>query len=261
MNTTVTLRCAIEELQFLQDYSGENVLLDRFGNPGNVVGFITLLGVLGSGYVRRILDLYFRDPQCFPIAWEKTLFSKTIGWPTSSEDDVLEVRQRLASRFSGKTLSTAKVLELFFLVIPHVFAGSFMFEIIWLNFYFVFGLAQVILWLTLESGTVAINWEPRFGQLLPVVSAGASLPILTRGLLCQKAPADRLGRFLPIPEIHGAATIKEDQDDIHAAATEKGGPNDPHENTLDTSESDSQENDQYSVFPTSCKTHRTYMKA
>lgn len=170
VDTAITLRCAIEYREFLMDYSGEDVLTEKLRNAGNVLSLVILLGILGSGYVRRILELYLEDPQNFPMAWEMTLLAKIFGCPTPSQTDLLEVKQRLASKTSYPTLNIGILIQLIFLVIPGTFAGSFMFEILWLIFYFAFGVAQVAFWLqSLGPGTLAISFEPRFGQLLPLV--------------------------------------------------------------------------------------------
>ncbi|KAF2815618.1 uncharacterized protein BDZ99DRAFT_493623 [Mytilinidion resinicola] len=231
------------------------LLLQSLGETWTMDETVTL-----SGYVRRILDLYLRDSQGDLMACERTLFAKTIGWPTSSQEDLLDVKQRLASKLSGTTLSTGKILQLFFLVIPQIFAGSFMFEIVWLIFYFVFGLAQVIFWLTsLGSGFVGVNFEPRFGQLLPLVLLVLPFLAIAEGY----SDLEKHGRKEHQQESSTSPSSGPPPlsvPEIHAAATEEG-PNDRHITTLDTSESESQENDRYSAFLTSCKRHRTFTKA
>lgn len=79
-------------------------LQERLGDPGFVFGVIILLGLVMSGYVRRILELYVYSSREFPRYWKVALLANTIGWPASSKADILEVRQRLALRLSGPTL-------------------------------------------------------------------------------------------------------------------------------------------------------------
>ncbi|KAI1118698.1 hypothetical protein F5Y14DRAFT_461542 [Nemania sp. NC0429] len=178
-NSFLPLRCAIEEWRFLQDLSGEDELIQRLGNPATVFGFVILLGILTTGYIRRFYQLYVYDFRDFPARWQKALLEKTIGWPASSKDEVIAARHRLASRLSNETLDIRGLAQIFFLVLPGSFNESFMFEVVWIIFYFVFGIAQVSFYLQQADGggkNAGINFEPRFGQLLPIVLI--SLPFL-----------------------------------------------------------------------------------
>lgn len=59
-----------------------------------------------------------------------------------------------------------------FLVIPRSFNQSFMFEVLWLIFYFAFGISQVAFYLQGFDGdgrNTAVSFEPSFGQLLSLV--------------------------------------------------------------------------------------------
>ena len=172
LEQTVTLRCAIADYIFLTDYRDIDELQEKLGDTGLVFGFTILLGLLISGYVRRILELYVDGSQNFPRSWQVALLANTIGWPASSKADILEARQRLASRLSGPTLGINGLGRIFFLVIPRNFNQSFMFEVVWLIFYFAFGISQVAFYLQGYDGdgrNTAVSFEPSFGQLLPLV--------------------------------------------------------------------------------------------
>ncbi|KAF3064536.1 hypothetical protein GL218_02635 [Daldinia childiae] len=177
-----TLRCAIADYSFLQDYSDTYGPLERLGNPAAVSGFTVLLGILLNGYIRRIRDLYFHDSRVFPGYWQVFLLAKTIGWPTSSKVRIFKARRRLALRLSNRTLGISQLGQIFFLVIPSSFHRSFMFEVVWLLFYFTFGISQVASFLFLldrDTDDTIISFEPRFGQLLPLILM--ALPFLAMG--------------------------------------------------------------------------------
>ncbi|KAI0844787.1 hypothetical protein F5Y00DRAFT_255752 [Daldinia vernicosa] len=167
-----TLRCAIAHYGFLEDDSDAYGSLEILGNPALVSGFTVLLGILVSGYVRRIRDLYFPNSRDFPGYWQVFLFEKTIGWPTLSKDRILEAREHLASRLSEGPLGISQLAHIFFVIIPPSFHRSFMFEVVWLLFYFTFGISEAACFLRLiDNATIdgTISFEPRFGQLLPLI--------------------------------------------------------------------------------------------
>lgn len=164
MENTVTVRCAVENNKFLNDYSGPVSMTDRLGDISAVFGIIILFGILGFGYVRRILELYLWGPRDFPRKWQTILLAKMTGRFALEETEILAAKQRFVDKERGR------LIRLLALIVPDSFTGSFMFEILWLIFYFAFGLAQVVFYLTsTDTGRPAISFEPRFGQLLPLV--------------------------------------------------------------------------------------------
>jgi hypothetical protein len=164
LDSTQTLRCALDSQHYLRDYSENGVMVKRLGNAGLVLGFVVVLSILAGGYIRRMLGLYLWGSRDFPRKWQKLLLAKMIGRTTLTDSQLIEAKQRFADRPSGR------LIRLLVLVIPDGFARSFMFEIAWLIFYFAFGLAQVTYYLR-SSGSWrdTISFEPRFGQLLPIL--------------------------------------------------------------------------------------------
>ncbi|KAI1174315.1 hypothetical protein F4777DRAFT_554627 [Nemania sp. FL0916] len=168
---SITLRCATERYSFLQDWSAFDEVVTKLGNPANVFGFAILIGILITGYIRRIQQLYFHGSRNFPRRWQKTLMAKTIGWPESPNVEVTAAIERLALRLSGPAWNIHWWCQVFFVVLPGSFNRSFMFEIVWIIFYFTFGIAELSFYLRAydNSGPAPISFEPRFGQLLPLV--------------------------------------------------------------------------------------------
>ncbi|KAI1082481.1 hypothetical protein F5B20DRAFT_569137 [Whalleya microplaca] len=161
----ITLRCAMEGFTFLWDSPSPDATL---WNVGNVFEFSIMLGLLTSGYVYRIRELYIygRD---FPASWMVHLLKRTIGWPEPYKPDLIAARRKRASKLA---LNIQGLSRICFLIIPESFSRSFMFEILWLIFYFAFGMCQVIYSILgngYEDVGNFINFEPKFGQLLPLV--------------------------------------------------------------------------------------------
>ncbi|KAI0894041.1 hypothetical protein F4806DRAFT_503793 [Annulohypoxylon nitens] len=166
-----TLRCALREMVII-GYSNDGTLEDRLGSPSVVCGLTILFGLLATGYVHILLDLYVRNPQGFLNHQLKSLLEKTIGWPTLPDAQPLDARRSLASGLSGSTWGISEWSRVIFLVIPGAFHRSFMFEVLWIIFYFFFGIFEVADFLATfdhNEGYTAISFEPKFGQLLPLI--------------------------------------------------------------------------------------------
>jgi len=183
----MTVRCAVEDQQFLDNFWDKDPLTKRLGNAGLVLSLIILVGVLGSGYFHVILDLYTSDSEDFPTAWQIRLLAKTISKPPPPKD-LLEIKQDLASKWSEKNLNRRGRLPILFLVIPRIFVRSFLFEIVCLIFYITFGITQVAYNLSgYDPEFQLVSFELRFGQFVPLVLLG--LPILAwmEGYYCENS--------------------------------------------------------------------------
>lgn len=110
MGTDMKLRCSMEDRTYFYDYSDTDTLTETFRNASNVLGLVILRGILGSGYIRRILDLYFEDPPLDKIvAWLMNVIVKKRS-PTLSDADILEVKQHLASKRLSQTIDTDSLI-------------------------------------------------------------------------------------------------------------------------------------------------------
>lgn len=174
-----TLRCAIRDILTLTDYLNDGTLEGRLEVPSIVCGLIILFGLLATGYFHVILELYAHNPQDFLNQRLKNLLAKTIGWPTLPDAEPLDARRSLASGLSRSTWGISEWSRVIFLVIPGNFNRSFMFEVVWIIFYFSFGIFQIAFFLEdydHDEAYTAISFEPKFGQLLPLVLT--ALPFL-----------------------------------------------------------------------------------
>lgn len=137
-----TLKCAIQKMVIIE-YSNNGTLEDRLQSPSIVCGLTILFGLLAAGYVNIILDLYVRNPQDILNRQLKRLMEKTIGWPALSDAQLLDARRSLASGLSESTWGISEWNRVIFLVIPGAFHRSFMFQVLWIIFYFFFGIFEV----------------------------------------------------------------------------------------------------------------------
>ncbi|KAK1759940.1 hypothetical protein QBC47DRAFT_420765 [Echria macrotheca] len=205
-----------------------------------IIGSISIIfGVLAAGYIRRIRDLYTRDGREFPSSWQVAVLTRTVGWPATSKTELDQAKKRIAARLSTPRMSIPKACRLFFIVVPTSFTGSFMFEVVWLGFYFVFGILQVAFYLGIDHPGVlfAISFEPTFGQLLPLIlillpflamaegysahGAEATTPISSTGTRIPGRDNDNLTRLSRDIEENGPNARKQDGEPDSVAETEQ----------------------------------------
>lgn len=195
LHPTLPLRCALQESRDIGYYlvtgphlNPHDVLLDI----GNVTGFAILIGILANGYLRRILALYSPNLQ-EPFntrAWQIRLASSARLLPTSIEQEqIAHAKTRLSERWSPSSLNLKSFPGFCFMVIIPAFNQSFMFEIVWMLFYFLFGFSQLFVTLLhLHFGednyriSSLVSTEPDFGQLLPLLLLGLPLLAIFEGI-------------------------------------------------------------------------------
>jgi hypothetical protein len=154
------LRCALEQRQFLVTWGRPEWRNGALANTGTIMDITILLWILGSGYVRSIQGLYRCGSQDFPRKWQILLLSVSMGRTSLSDQAILVAKQKFKSTICGNE----SWLKCF--IILESFNWSLIFEVIWLIFYYIAGLLQVIYYLGDKTG---IGIEPSFGQLLPLI--------------------------------------------------------------------------------------------
>ncbi|KAK0705610.1 hypothetical protein B0H67DRAFT_594534 [Lasiosphaeris hirsuta] len=236
MDTDHKLRCAIKELRFLH-FSHE-----KLHNWADVTGLIVMLGLLASGYIRRIRELYndtkVSEADRLAKSWPVSIMAKTIGWPQLSGDNIVEAKRRLASTLSSKRNSSEsynsdieRTLRILLLVVPANFQQSFLFEVIWLVFYVAFAVCQLATTLSvdIDDGNDhfnSITFKPSFGQLLPLILVGLPFLAMAEGyseLNADKEQAPHLsadGRLLHSPQGSGPSRPSHPPPASHEAAVD-----------------------------------------
>jgi hypothetical protein len=186
IDSSVTLRCALSQ--------GDPTLQWDDNIYDQTIFFATLamIGVIVCGYLRRILEMYFPRFRESPEAWMAEVCASLISRPTQDELGTFAVgvaKEQLAraSRLSATQTFSLRgsgdlALRLVAGVIPSELSRSFFAEIIWLLFYFTFGLSQVIFFIVWGSvpdnvDSKPVSLTPGFGQILPLILLG--LPFLS----------------------------------------------------------------------------------
>lgn len=179
------VRCAAQQLTGTNAYLNTGPHLSRMAiwdDIALIAGFAIWLGILASGYLRRILALYSAQLWKPFSTWQVKLASSTRLLPDSvDEAHIVRARASLAERWSESKLD----LGFFFLVVLPAFNQSFIFEIIWMLFYFFFGIGQFAYYITAPGSdyklSSKISLDPDFGQLLPLVLLGLPLLAMVEG--------------------------------------------------------------------------------
>lgn len=175
------VHCAVQNLSGSNSYLNEGAHLSPsliWDDIALVTGFAIWLGILASGYLRRILALYSVALWRPFSTWQDKLASGTRLFPDSvDEAQIARARASLAERWA---MSKVSIRFLFLVVLP-AFNQSFLFEIIWMLFYFLVGIGQFAYYISAPGSHYSlsskISLDPDFGQLLPLVLLG--IPVLS----------------------------------------------------------------------------------
>lgn len=162
-----SLRCALQELPASSwdtpvGPTGDGGM--EYKKPAFIMGLVVIFGVLGRAYLHRLSDLY-------PVRW-----ASVAAWPRRcSEEQLQAARAKLAAGRSDSQ-SSSSLATFFFVFLPE-FHGSFVFNLVWLLFFFTIGLVGLIQslvgQLNNQHDTLSdISIRPNFGQLLPLVLLG-----------------------------------------------------------------------------------------
>lgn len=172
LDSSQTLRCALDEL------SGDTKLYWYDDIYSQTIFFATLamIGMLICGYLRRLLEMYFPIFRESPEASVAEICAKIFSWP--NQDDLNDFNTAARGNHLGQLvwLSAERSGLRYYFAVAGVIMGelrsSFFAEIVWLLFYFTFGLCQVcffIIWGSdPEESDPPISFTPQFGQLLPI---------------------------------------------------------------------------------------------
>lgn len=172
LDSSRTLRCAVADLQ------GDTTLYwySDIYDQTIFFGTLAILGVLVCGYLRRMLEMYIPRFRQSPEAALAELCGKVLPWPKESDLEKFNTAARGDQMAKAQWLSSNLGGARHYLVLMGVLAGelrtSFFAEIVWLLFYFTFGLCQVCFFIRWGSGPGGsespISFTPQFGQLLPI---------------------------------------------------------------------------------------------
>lgn len=173
----MTLRCAL-------NYGQVRLFSNGYAN---LVAASTFIGVIVCSYVRSLLEIYFPRFRESSEVWIAELWASMTSYPsqdklqqlaTRAAEEQLSRASRLlaASKHSFlafRSLSLSSVAS----VILFEFRNSFFAEIIWLLFYFTYGICSIMPFIIHESHYSAgfISFSPSFGQILPLVLVSVSL--------------------------------------------------------------------------------------
>lgn len=174
-----TLSCALAENPFGNLQAGLQGSLHEI-SVALLLYAASVVGVILIGYVRRGLELFSKTYRVDHSSWVCELLSLALDRRQMNTAQFQEMTDR--RRFSRCLRISRGSRAAIILSIHAELAHSFMWEMIWILFYYFFGLAQFIYTLAVATNdwgvslTNAISWRPGFGQLLPLLLL--LLPIL-----------------------------------------------------------------------------------
>ncbi|RSM17820.1 hypothetical protein CDV31_003246 [Fusarium ambrosium] len=178
MDPSVTLRCALHADELISD-------LNRSGDKYDRTVFLSTSAIilaLVCGYGRRLLELYSPLFRQSPERWVAGVFHIAFRWPSADQREKLNREAASYNEEQSLKLPTYSGIILHgqvFRIVSSEFRQSFFTELIWLLFYTVFSLCQMVFFIiwSLEPGESPISLSWGFGQVLPLVLLG--LPVVS----------------------------------------------------------------------------------
>lgn len=181
LDSSQTLRCALDQL-------GGDTTLYWYGDIySQTIFFATLamVGMLVCEYLRRLLEMYLPRFRESPEASVAEMCARILSWPNQDDLNTFNTAARGKNLMRAVWLSAERSGLRYHFSLAGVIMGelrrSFFAEIVWLLFYFTFGLCQVCFFITWGSdpgeSDPPISFTPQFGQLLPI--GMLYLPILS----------------------------------------------------------------------------------
>lgn len=146
---------------------------------------LAIIVVIARGYIRTLLGLYLPRRRQGPDVLVAECCATIFGYPTtldlrkfaikSKESHLSRMSQLTSCRGGIRALGLATRVVLFEL------SHSFIMDILWLLFYFAFGLCQITEFMNFgwlpQQGQRPVSLTPDFGQVLPLVMLG--MPLFT----------------------------------------------------------------------------------
>ncbi|CCF42903.1 hypothetical protein CH063_02949 [Colletotrichum higginsianum] len=179
-NRRISVKCARENLKLVDPerpryvkYSDELILVSNL---------VVLILVLLLGYLRRFLELYYPLARHDSNYWTALSLRPIFGQAVDQAYDNADKERRSSLKALLKQRGRGNPAPLHLTQWPLVFkiwfesvSTSFLWDIMWLTFYFVFGVAG--LWkFYIYAHAEHAKMKPNFGQLVPLILVG--LPFL-----------------------------------------------------------------------------------
>lgn len=162
-DSSFTLACAWHQFRLIPVRKSGRVILTRFLNQ------VIMVGMLGYGFIRRATELHLRARATERARLTPKMSATELGEGISRYMDAVD----LITDFEGKKPKRMATISRHLVILHMELWDSFLWQIIWLAFYWTFGFAQVLFYLLKNKFR---KDEASFGQFMAVFLL--ALPIL-----------------------------------------------------------------------------------
>lgn len=178
MEPSITLRCAVGPAEEFLNSTPDDY---EFGLTVTLATS-AIISALVCGYGRRILELYSTSFRQSPERWASSVFNTIRQWFKADIQEHLDQetvsyneRELVDVHTSSGMMLHAQLLR----IVCTEFRQSFFTELIWLLFYTVYSIFQMVFFIiwSFEPGQSPISLKWGFGQVLPLVLLG--LPVIS----------------------------------------------------------------------------------
>ncbi|KAI8715304.1 hypothetical protein NCS52_01037800 [Fusarium sp. LHS14.1] len=178
IDPSITLQCAVgeaeEAMNSTQD-EREVVLTVSFATSAIIIALV-------CGYARRMLELYSTSFRQSPERWAASAYNTILQLLKAGHQQHLSQETVLYNARESVDVTTSSGMRLHVRVLRIVgseFRRSFFTELIWLLFYTVFSLFQIVFFInwSFQPGESPISYDWGFEQVLPLVLLG--LPVIS----------------------------------------------------------------------------------